>query len=201
MKKKQKQDQAFLFEQIHQKGDLGFDYTDVKSRINVLQYEKSPVIKSQRKSIRPQVPVVACSLLLVTATIGFGGFMMSRREAVTEPDSTVESETISEPESSPHQFPTLYPEDVLLWQGEAYIRTDLAIPKNAVGERLGQVTSKTDSENQHNIRDNPQVAIAEHLEDGTPFHQVKDAEDHIAVFIEGGYIIYQKQPLPDTETP
>lgn len=201
MKKNKKQDQAFLFEQINEGGDLGFDYADVKGRINVLQYEKAP---KRRVAYRftPRVLTVACSLLLVTTALGFGGFMMSRRGAVAEPDTTVSGETIPAPETQPPQkLPALFPEDTLLWQGDVYIRTDLTVKEDAVGDQLGEVLSEADSGSQQNIRDNPQVAIAEHLENGTPFHQVTDEENYIAVHDEDGYIIYQRQLILDTESP
>ncbi len=202
MKKNKKQDQTFLFEQIENKGDLGFDYADVKNRVNILQYEKEPAPKTPRYRLRPQVLAVACSLLLVTSALGFGGFMMSRRGAVSEPDTTVSGETVHDPESQPpHKLPALFPEDVLLWQGDVYIRTDLTVKEDAVGDQLGQVMSEVDPGSQQNIRDNPQVAIAEHLEDGTPFHQVTDEENYIAVFSEDNYVIYQRQLTPDTTTP
>ena len=202
MKKKQKQNQAFLFEQIDKAGDLSFDYAEVKKRVNILQYAKEPASQAPRYRLRPQVLAVACSLLLVTTAVGFGGFMMSRRGAVTEPETTVNAETVHDPEGQPpYKLPALYPDDILLWQGDVYIRTDLTVKEDAVGNQLGQVMSEVDSGSQQNIRDNPQAAIAEHLEDGTPFHQVTDEENYIAVFSEDNYVIYQRQFTPDTTTP
>ena len=61
--------------------------------------------------------------------------------------------------------------------------------------------SEGDPGSQQNIRDNPQAAIAKHLEDGTPFHQVTDEENYIAVFSEDNYVIYQRQFTPGTTTP
>lgn len=202
MKKNQKKDQAFLFEQIDKAGDLSFDYAEVKKRVNILQYEKEPAPQAPRYRLRPQVLAVACSLLLVTTAVGFGGFMMSRRGAVTEPETTVNAETVHDPEGQPpYKLPALYPDDILLWQGDVYIRTDLTVKEDAVGNQLGQVMSEVDSGSQQNIRDNPQAAIADHLEDGTPFHQVTDEENYIAVFSEDNYVIYQRQFTPDTTTP
>lgn len=202
MKKNKQKDQAFLFEQIERKGDLDFDYADVKTRINVLQYEKNSVVKAHKYRLRPQTLVVACSLLFAITACGFGGFMMSRQGIVTPPETTVNEETVPSPESQPAQkLPNLYPEDVLLWQGEVYIRTDLTVDAGDVGNQLGQIISEADSGSQQNLRDNPQVAIAEHLEDGTPFHQITNEENYIAVFTEDGYVIYQRQLTPDTTTP
>ena len=202
MKKNRKQDQAFLYEQINKAGDLGFDYADIKNRVNVLPYEQESAPQAPRYRLRPQALAVACSLLLVTAAVSFGGFMMSRRGAVTEPDTTVSGETVHDPEGqSPHKLPALFPDDVLLWQGDVYIRTDLTVKEDAVGDQLGQVVSEGAPGSQQNIRDNPQAAIAEHLEDGTPFHQVTDDENYIAVFSEDNYVIYQRQFTPGTTTP
>ncbi len=202
MKKNKKQDQTFLFEQIENRGDLGFDYADIKNRVNVLQYEKKPASKAPKYRFRPQAIAVACSLLLVTTAIGFGGFMMSRRSNVVTPDTTVNSETIPSPESQPPvQQPVLFPEDRLIWQDHTYVRTSLILDEHEVGVQLGEtVSSEADSGSQQSIRDNPQVAIAEHLEDGTPFHQVTDEETYIAVFSENNYVIYQRQCPPDTTT-
>lgn len=201
MKKNKKQDQAFLFEQIDKKGDLGFDYADIKARINTLPYEKKSAAKTPAYRLRPQALAVACSLIFVTAALGFGGFMMSRRGETVEPDTTFIGETIPAPESQPPQkLPTLYPDDTLLWRGDVYIRTDLTVMADAVGDQLGQVVDENDPDSQQNVRDNPQAAIAEHLEDGTPFHQIEEEENYIAVCSEDGYIIYQRQLTTDTET-
>ena len=202
MKKNQKRDQAFLFEQIDKKGDLGFDYTDIKDRVNILQYEKKSAVKAPPYRLRPQVLTVACSLILVTAALGFGGFMMSQRGSVTEPDTTTYEESIPVTESQPaHQPVIFYPEDVLLWQGDVYIRTSQVVVAEAVGEQLGQIVSETASGSPHMGRDDPHIAISDHLADGTPFHQVSGKENYIAVSCEEGYIIYQKQHNPDTTTP
>lgn len=203
MKKNKKQDQAFLFEQIQKTGDLDFDYADISHRINTLQYEKAKSPGLTRRSLRPQALAIVCSLLLVTTALGFGGFMMSRRGAVAEPDTTVSGETILIPESQPPvQEPVLFPEDRLIWQDDIYVRTSLILGEGDVGTRLGEtISSETDSGSQQNIRDNPQAALAEHLEDGTPFHQVIDEKNYIAVYSEDGYVIYQRQLTPDTESP
>ncbi len=203
MKKKQKQDQKFLCEQIDKAGDLGFDYAEVKNRVNVLQYEKEPAPQAPRCRLRPQALAVACSLLLVTTAVGFGGFMMSRRGTVLEPDTTVSGETIPFPESQPpvHQL-VLFPEDRLIWQDHTYVRTSLILNEHDVGVQLGEtVSAEADSGSQQSIRDNPQVAIAEHLEDGTPFHQVTNGENYIAIYSKDGYVIYQRQLITDTEIP
>ncbi|MBE6585709.1 MAG: hypothetical protein E7645_04180 [Ruminococcaceae bacterium] len=201
MKKSKKKDQAFLFEQIEKAGDVDFDYANLKTRINILQYEKS-IPKTTYTPRLPKVLVAVCSLLFVTIAIGFGGWMMSRRGSAPEPGTSPYEETIPSPESqSSQKLPALYPDDVLLWQGDVYIRTDLTVKEDAVGDRLGQVTSDCDPGNPHIGRDDPQFAIAEHLKDGTPFHQVTDEENYIAIYSEEGYVIYQRQHTPDTTTP
>ncbi len=201
MKKSKKKDQAFLFEQIEKAGDVDFDYANLKTRINILQYEKNS-FKGTYASRLPKVLVATCSLLLITTAVGFGGWMMNRRGSAPEPDTSLYEETIPSPNSSPSQnLPVLYPEDVLLWQGDVYIRTDLTATTESIGEQLGQTMSNINSENPHIGRDDPQFAIAEHLKDGTPFHQVTDEENYIAIYSEEGYVIYQRQHTPDTTTP
>lgn len=202
MKKNQKKDQAFLLEQIQKQGDLDLNYADIKDRVNLLAYEKAPAAPKLPRRLSPRVLAVACSLLLVTSALGFGGFMMSRRGPVIDPTVNTDGETIFSPDTtSPQKLPALYPEDVLLWQGDVYVRTDLTVTDNAVGERLGEVISEADSGSQQSHRDNPQAAIASHLEEGTVFHRVEDEENYIAVHSEEGYIIYQRQLIPDTDTP
>ena len=72
---------------------------------------------------------------------------------------------------------------------------------DAVGDRLGQVVSERDPGSPHVGRDDPHTAISDHLAEGTPFHQVEENKNYIAVCSENGYIIYQRQFLPDTESP
>ena len=199
MKKKHQKDQAFLYDQIEKKGDLDFDYSDIRPRINLSQYEKKALTK-HFPAFRPQAVAVVCSLLLVVSAVGFGGFMMSRRGAVTEPDTTIGEETPPSPESQPlPQTPVLFPEDKLIWQDTVYVRTNMILEEEDLGIRLGEtVSSEYDSGSQQNIRDNPQAALAEHLEIGTPFHRIENREDDIAVFHDNSYVIYRKQLSTDT---
>ena len=191
MKKHPKQDEAFLFEQIVSEDHQAFEYADVKARINFLQYEKKPSVKAAGHRMRPQIPAIICCLLLVTTSLVLGGVAMSRRSTVTTPETTVPEETVTHP-------PVLYPEDTLLWQGDVYIRTDRILTKNTVGVQLGQTVTEIDPTNPHIGRDDPQIAISKHLEEGTPFHRVKAEENCIAISSPDGYVAYQKQIEHDT---
>lgn len=205
MKNNKQKDQAYLHARITEAVELDFDYNDVKPRINTLQYEKDRAsVPAPKQRLHPQILAVACSFILITSTVGLGSFIMSQRGAVVEPPTSVtETPTSHVTESQPaDERPILYPEDILLWQGETYIRTNLMATEGEVGAPLGQIISEeADSGSGQSIRDNPQTAIAEHLEDGTPFHQVTDTENCIAVHTEDGYIIYQRQLTPDTTEP
>ena len=198
MKKSPKYDQAFFFEQIEKDDDMKFDYAEIQSRINTLSYEKTLPHRVPHH-FSPRILALVGSLLLMGSVIGIGGFILGRRDAVLDPPSETTHEITLPPETQPSPFlPTLFPDDMLLWQGDVYIRTDLEVTDRSVGKQLGQVVS---AGNQQVGRGDPHAAIASRLEDGIPFHQVIDTENYIAVQESDGYVIYQRQMIIGTSKP
>lgn len=147
MKKKRREQD--LMRKIDRQMDLNFQFSDISDRIDTQQYAKPRAVVYPRHTyLRPATAMLAICLMLVTAMVGAGGWMIANRAEPPLPpvEGTHGSDTGESSVTQPSQGETssegtVQPTDAvsLYWQGEVYERTEVTVDHRLIEGCLGQI--------------------------------------------------------------
>lgn len=201
---------------------LDFDYDQIRERVDAEGIVRRRAARCReslpfRAYRRPSVAVFLTTFILC-ATLGAGGMMIAHwaGEPTPPPVDPVGSEdggesthVVQHPgdetgnsETSSADDPQFHRQDVLTWEGNTYVRTDILLPASQVKEKLGEVVPAGPlSGSEPSDRFQGGKAVATSLDEGTSFYIVSNVDytRGVAVQIPEGFAFYMIMPAEETQ--